>query len=466
MVRRDLQRRGMDIRTLPQHLSILGALVLGLCLIGLLGAAGSKQAHALEPGAYKPGQVIVKLAVDPTQPPLIEKVEVECNAVTLDNYFSSIGIYLLQTPDNEAAEACVTKLTDGKPENGEAIYAEKNFLAEAPEEDPVGDARMRARGISSTSESKEGSADREAARNLRLSCAAQLENSRGKGVKVAVLDTGAQLRHPALEANFEGVFERGKDYDFVSDDTNPSEPRRGSMVGHGTHVAGIVDRVAPAAKIMPLRVLNARGSGNVYTIAKAISFAQRNDANVVNLSLGTSSHSELLEEIIKTAIKNGIVVVAAAGNLNTEAPHYPAAGDETLPVASTDGLIAVTSVTYTYAGDKKYDKKSWFANYGLWVDIAAPGEGIRSAFPVDQYANWSGTSMATPFVSGQAALIHKRYPALEPAGIGGIEAQIRNSAREFNPDPNDLESVKLMSLDELGRSKLGDGHADVCASLL
>jgi serine protease len=98
----------------------------------------------------------------------------------------------------------------------------------------------------------------------------------------------------------------------------------------------------------------------------------------------------------------------------------------------------------------EYQAKSDFANYGSWVDIAAPGEGIRSAFPVSVYANWSGTSMATPFVSGQAALIHAVYGSLDPAGV---EEKIRSSARS------------LLATDPVYAAMLGAGHADVCNSL-
>jgi thermitase len=206
-------------------------------------------------------------------------------------------------------------------------------------------------------------------------------------------------------------------------------------------VAGIVDLVAPAAKIMPLRVLNSEGYGDVFTISKAISFAQRNGAHVINLSLGTSSQSMLLREMVKDATKNGVVVAAAAGNSNTFVPHYPAAGDGV--AASEEGLLAVTSVG-------KNQTKSSFANYGLWVDIAAPGDDIRSAFPISKYANWSGTSMSTPFVSGQAALIRNVYGSITPSSI---ETKIRNSARS------------LVLKDPVYGSMLGAGHADVCASL-
>jgi thermitase len=192
---------------------------------------------------------------------------------------------------------------------------------------------------------------------------------------------------------------------------------------------------------MPLRALNSEGYGNVFTIAKAISYAKSNGADVINLSLGSRKYSKLLHEVIEDAIESGVVVAAAAGNSNTTVPHYPAAGDGA--AASADGLVAVTSVD-------KYDKKSDFANYGLWVDIAAPGNDIRSAFPISKYANWSGTSMATPFISGQAALIHTTNGSLGPARV---EWSIRSSAK-----PITLKNPTYVGM-------LGSGRADVCSSL-
>jgi thermitase len=199
--------------------------------------------------------------------------------------------------------------------------------------------------------------------------------------------------------------------------------------------------MAPAAKIMPLRVLNSEGRGNTFTIAKAIFYAQSNGADVINLSLGSSSRSTTLHGVIKDTVRDGVVVAAAAGNSNSNLPHFPAAGNGT--VASADGLVAVTAVD-------RYSKKAGYANYGTWVDIAAPGNGIRSTFPVGMYANWSGTSMATPFVSGQAALIHAVYGSLDPAGV---EAKIRYSA----------QSLTLQNLSYVGM--LGAGQANACASL-
>jgi subtilisin family serine protease len=199
---------------------------------------------------------------------------------------------------------------------------------------------------------------------------------------------------------------------------------------------------------MPLRVLNRKGRGNVFDISKAVFFAERNGADVINLSLGTPGPTptglvspELLRETVDEAIRRGVVAAAAAGNSGKPYPNYPAARGQTAD--DHDGLLAVTSVSCR-------EQKSEWANYGLWVDIASPGEGILSAFPVRRYANWSGTSMATPFVSGQAALIRADDNTLDPAGV---EVQIRDSARP------------LVGRDIVFGTFLGAGQTDIGASL-
>ena len=194
---------------------------------------------------------------------------------------------------------------------------------------------------------------------------------------------------------------------------------------------------------MPLRVLDTKGYGDAFTIAQAVSYAERNGADVINLSLGTPSRQggtqkNVLQRVIRDATKNGVLVAAAAGNSNSPEEYYPAAADRTMK-----GFVAVTSVSM-------YGRKSDFANYGKWVGVAAPGEAIRSAFPGGKYAYWSGTSMATPFVSGQAALVHAVHGSLDPADV---EGKIRSSARS------------LVATDLVYGAMLGAGHADVDCSL-
>ncbi|HET7269760.1 MAG TPA: S8 family serine peptidase [Rubrobacter sp.] len=425
----------MGARASAQHLAITLALFLALPFLALLGADSDARASSMERD-FVPGQIIVKLASGVQIGQINASYDLRVDERFLNR--KRTNIFLLHITDGSSVENKLTEIGDDPLPLVE--YAEPNFFAEAPEAGarhrafPADDAKPTSQSYSKGSSYPDSALNLSVARTI----------SKGRGSTVAVLDTGAQLDHPALRASFEGVARR----DFVGDDKDPSEPRlaqtkerrKHEVVGHGTHVAGIVHLVAPEAKIMPLRVLNRKGNGNVFHIAEATSFADIKGADVINLSLGTPSRSRLLREKVEEAIDDGAVVAAAAGNLSTTSPDppkpiYPAAGDGT--AMPDDGLLAVTSVNAE-------EKRSGFANFGLWVDIAAPGESILSTYPVNRYAYWEGTSMATPFVSGQAALIHVVEGSLDPSGI---EEKIRCTARP------------------LSEPLLGAGHADVGASV-
>lgn len=235
----------------------------------------------------------------------------------------------------------------------------------------------------------------------RLSLNEVHRKARGARRIVAVIDTGVDLAHPALAGR---IAARG--YDYIDDDSVPNEVRDGidrdgdrlvdDGYGHGTFVAGIAALVAPEAKILPMRVLDSEGRGNVFMVAEAVYDAVDAGADVINMSFGTADKlkSRVLEDAVKTASKRGIVVTAAAGNDGSNEAHYPAAMTEVISVAaeSADG------------GDL-----ASFSARGKWVDVAAPGERIVSALPCG-YGSWSGTSMAAPFVAGAVAVLASTHP--------------------------------------------------------
>ena len=426
----------MSVRATMQHLVIAVALLFALCFLALPGA--TDEARALGTESFVPGQIIVKLSPRATIATVNSRYGTQVQEQFLDK--KNTSIYLLRILDGSSAQDKLAEIT------GDPLirYAELNYLSGLPEADDGTQANARHRAFptgdatpTTQRYSKDGLYPDSA---LHLTDARKL--SQGAGTMVAILDTGAQLDHPALKARFKGV----PRYDFVDDDTNPSEPPFANTedqisqeaVGHGTHVAGIVNLVAPKASLMPLRVLDREGYGSVFHVAEAVAYADTYGADAINLSLGSPSWSRLLREKVDEAIRDGAVVVAAAGNYNATLPQYPASNQ--VPVASAnDGLLAVTSVNPAGA-------KSDFANYGTWVDIAAPGEEILSTYPVSRYAYWSGTSMATPFVTGEAALIHAVDGSLGPAGV---ETRIRSGARCLDVFPH----------------MLGAGHADILAGL-
>jgi len=224
----------------------------------------------------------------------------------------------------------------------------------------------------------------------------------GDGVLVAILDTGLSPDHEALSGC---VDPRG--WDFVDNDSDPSETAGGEDededglidegFGHGTMVAGVVHLLAPAAGLLPLRVLDDEGTGQVFDVAKAIRYAVEQGADVINLSLGLLQHTFVIQTEILRAHQSGVAIVAAAGNLASDSPaYYPAIDPQTLSVAALDSS----------------DVKAEFSNWHPSVDISAPGVGILAPYPGGSYAVGAGTSFAAPFISAQCAWILDGAPPL------------------------------------------------------
>lgn len=207
----------------------------------------------------------------------------------------------------------------------------------------------------------------------------------GSGVKVAVIDTGIDYTHPDLADNYMGG------YDFVNDDSYPMDDN-----GHGTHVAGTIAAsdndigvigVAPNADLYALKALNKRGSGYLSDIDAAIDWAIKNNMDIISMSLG-GGYSKSQEALCQKAYEAGIVIVAAAGN-EAGAVIYPAAYSSVIAVSATDSS----------------NKIAYFSNFGDEVELAAPGVNISSTYPGGKYTTLSGTSMATPHVTGTVALL-------------------------------------------------------------
>lgn len=214
--------------------------------------------------------------------------------------------------------------------------------------------------------------------------------------KVAILDTGIDQDHPDLSSR------------IVGQNNFSTSPKLDDLYGHGTHVAGIaaaipnnsvgVSGVVPNAQLLNGKVLSDTGSGSCSSVANGIVWAADQGAKVISLSLGGGACTTEANAV-QYASNKGSLIVAAAGNSGTSstASSYPAAYQPTLAVASTDNSDLISS----------------FSNFGSWVEMAAPGQDIYSTFTNhrskltkgDPYGYMSGTSMATPFVAGAAALV-------------------------------------------------------------
>jgi len=237
---------------------------------------------------------------------------------------------------------------------------------------------------------------------------------------IAIVDTGVDLSHPDLKDKLVPGFSALKDKE---DDHN--QKIGGDDNGHGTHCAGIaagignngigIAGVALKNKIMPVRVLGGAGSGSLFSIAKGVDWAVDNNASVISMSLGgpSSAMDLVVERAVNKALKKNIPVVAAMGNSGKEEKSVPACIKGVIAVGATDSN----------------DKKAPFSTFGSHISVSAPGVQILSTMPTydvfitkeygvsKNYAALSGTSMATPVVSGVVGLIRSKYPNLTPAQI-------------------------------------------------
>lgn len=226
---------------------------------------------------------------------------------------------------------------------------------------------------------------------------------KGSGIVVAICDTGIDFNHPDLKPNIIGgrnFTPEGWGHDKF-DDGN----------GHGTHVAGTIAAngrikgVAPEAKILALKVLDRHGSGSYYSIIEGIRYATNwtgkngEKVRIINMSLGGSYNDKALEKAILEACSKGIVVVVASGNEGKDETNF----EESFEM----GYPALYNECITVAACDENKKIAYFSNNHLEVDVTAAGVDVLSTYPKSGYARLSGTSMATPHVSGILALLIK-----------------------------------------------------------
>ncbi len=260
------------------------------------------------------------------------------------------------------------------------------------------------------------------------------EIASGENVKVTIIDTGVDYKHPEISGSFGDV----KGYDFVRNSRDPMD-----FNGHGTHVAGIaVGRnygVARSSTIYAVRVLDENGMGSEANTIAGLDWADSHDADVVNLSLGSPFASTALEDMCYYLANKGVLVVAAAGNSGF-GPNYPAAfGEPVIAVAAVDEALRHPS----------------FSNIYETNDISAPGVGITSSY-IGGYATLSGTSMAAPHVSGSLALVLsalKRERNLEE-----IMEETAQKLESGNFPERDVYGAGLVRVDRMAKAVIEAGR--------
>lgn len=309
-------------------------------------------------------------------------------ATTLKNsFFQNFGIQRKEVL--RLSETYVVNIPEGKTrefiskflKNPIVEYAEEDFIAKAVEtpNDPLFPSQW---GLS------------------KIQSPSSWDISHGlASVNVAIVDTGISASHADLGSKITKAANCTTSSGCVL--ISPAFDDN----GHGSHVAGIassltnnstgISGTAYDTNLVSVKVLDSSGSGYYSWVASGIVWAADNGAKVINLSLGGTSSSTTLLNAVNYAWNKGVIVVAAAGNSNSSQRFYPAYYSNSIATAATG----------------QNDKKASFSSYGSWVDVAAPGVSILSTYNNGDYAYLSGTSMATPFVSGLAGLVFGANPA-------------------------------------------------------
>jgi thermitase len=281
------------------------------------------------------------------------------------------------------AKATIAKLN----QNGNVLYAEPNYVATMSDfsvEKVVNDPRL---------------AEQWALKNVDAAGAWDV-NMGSKKTLLAIVDTGVDYNHPDLA----GRVDKGRD--FINNDDDAMDDQ-----GHGTHCAGIaaatandgigIAGLAPNVNILAVKVLSASGGGSYESVASGITYAADRGAHIISMSLGGGASSQALQDAVDYAKSKGALVVAAMGNNGRESKSYPAACDGVMAIGATD----------------INDGKASFSQYGTWISVGAPGHNILSTIPGNKYAVYSGTSMATPYAAGLAALVKDTFPSMTAAQI-------------------------------------------------
>ena len=229
----------------------------------------------------------------------------------------------------------------------------------------------------------------------------------GRGVKVAILDSGVDRLNDSLD----GVFIEEVDLVGTAEESK----------GHGTAIASIIAGskstqlgLAPAVSLLSIRVLDEQGIGNSFTVAQGIVEATNRGANVINLSLGGTKRSEVMKNAVDYAHENGVLIVAAVGNEGVGEVSYPAKFENVIGVSSVDAN----------------GRQSSFANYGDGVDIAAPGVGVYTAWENEEIVAFSGTSVSSAFVSGALASEISKNRSLLPNQVVDLVYEYTNESEK------------------------------------
>lgn len=351
---------------------------------------------------YREGEVLIKANGIGS---LAEVLEKEGSVIL--NEWPQIGWVAASVPAGETVSSFIAKLKSYK----EVLIAEPNMRYELP--DPPFKTDLQ---LMSETELPEGDLYKKqwGLKNIKAEEAWQITTG-SPDVIVAIIDTGVDVEHPEFE---------GKEFVGSFDATGEDTPHL-DLHGHGTHVAGIaaddgrtgkMAGVAWDSPIMPIRVMDSTMSIYTYYLTDAMiylgEYAEANPGKriVANMSIGGRGYSYAFKDAIDFAAERGVLLVTSAGNDYVRIISYPSA---------YNGVVTVAAST-------PHDDKADFSTTGWWNSVAAPGVGIWSTVTEGGYESWQGTSMASPFVTGAAALLLAQHPELTPLQM---KNQIEQTAR-------------------------------------
>ncbi len=393
----------MRAQWMPAALAALAILDLGLAAVPGRGAPAPRRASA--GAAFHPERVLVgfREQVSPAgRLGTLQRLNLTPEPNRQNSHFAVVRLRPAKA-GRQAVERAIAALR----QDPSVRYAEPDYLVRA-DRTPADPSLPELWGMHNSGQTR-GTPDAD------IDAPEAWETVTGGEVVVAVIDTGVDTNHEDLRANI--LRDRSGavvGFDAVNNDSDPMDDQ-----GHGTHVAGTIAGVGDngtgvvgvcwRAKIMPLKFLDADGSGYTSDAIRCVDFAIANGAQVMSNSWGGGRFSQSLLDAIRRARDAGILFIAAAGNGgrdgvgddNDTTPHYPSSYRQL-----SSNVISVAATNHS-------DRRAGFSNYGLnSVDLGAPGASILSTVPGNLYAVYSGTSMATPHVAGAYALVRARYPLL------------------------------------------------------
>ncbi|GIV77893.1 MAG: hypothetical protein KatS3mg050_2287 [Litorilinea sp.] len=388
--RLEAQAEALMTPTLARPGGMIGILLLLAGLLFGTPATTAVAAPATPPPQQEPNRLIVKFrpgADGPTigqSPGVVERVEP----------LAGVGAQLVQTAPGRLEEVYASLANDP-----DVLYVYPDYViqpAGLPNDPDFSQAQWGPQQIQAP---------------------AAWDYSTGEGVVIAVVDSGVDPGHPDLRDRLL------PGYNIYDDNTDTSD-----RCGHGTHVAGIaaatanngigIAGIAPNAQILPVKVLNDVCMGSYSRLIRGIIYAVDHGARIIVITSGGTGESPPLQDALVYARNQGALVVAAAGNYNTDEPFYPGSYPEAL----------------TVAGTAQEDSRYGYSNFGQQIDLSAPAVNIYSTFwrsnSGSTYSYLTGTSMAAPHVAGVAALVWALNPALSAEAV---EAILTQNADDLGP---------------------------------